>query len=48
MITNYHIIGGEQANYTWTLPTAKTEPCIAEGTCNCVIRVRYNVSFKQY
>jgi len=37
-------LDGETANYTWVLPTAAVEPCIAAGTCNCAIRIRYNIT----
>lgn len=37
-------LNGETANYTWILPTTKTEPCIEAGTCNCVLRIRYNIT----
>jgi len=30
--------------YNWTLPTHVQEPCIANNSCNCVLRLRYNVS----
>jgi len=31
-------------NYNWTLPAAGDEPCINNGDCNCVMRIRYNLS----
>lgn len=34
----------ETANYTWILPDAKTEPCIDANTCNCALRIRYNIT----
>lgn len=37
-------IDGQTANYTWILPNAKVEPCITAGTCNCVLRIRYNIT----
>jgi hypothetical protein len=30
--------------YNWTLPTSGDEDCIGNDNCNCVIRLRYNVS----
>jgi hypothetical protein len=35
---------GHNNNYNWTLPAAKDETCIGNGDCNCVLRMRYNVS----
>jgi len=35
---------GAQAHFNWTLPTSGTEPCIANNNCNCVLRIRYNIS----
>jgi len=35
---------GFQADYNWTLPTGATEPCINNNDCNCVLRIRYNIS----
>jgi len=31
-------------SYNWTLPTSHEEPCISSTTCNCVLRMRYNIS----
>eukprot|EP01117_Protostelium_nocturnum_P015521 TRINITY_DN602_c0_g1_i1.p1 TRINITY_DN602_c0_g1~~TRINITY_DN602_c0_g1_i1.p1 ORF type:complete len:607 (-),score=183.22 TRINITY_DN602_c0_g1_i1:50-1870(-) len=36
-----HIV--KAANYNWTLPSSKDEPCI-KGNCSCVLRIRYNIS----
>lgn len=33
---------GETANYNWTIPS--TEPCAANGQCDCALRIRYNIS----
>jgi hypothetical protein len=35
---------GYNAMYNWTLPTAGSEPCIKNSNCNCVLRLRYNIS----
>jgi hypothetical protein len=35
---------GYANHYNWTLPTSKEEACIAEDNCNCVLRLRYNIS----
>ena len=35
---------GYMNSYNWTLPRASQEPCIANNNCNCVLRIRYNVS----
>lgn len=32
------------SKYSWTLPNSQIEPCIANGTCNCAIRIRYNIT----
>jgi len=34
----------EAANYTWILPNANVEPCVATGSCNCALRIRYNIT----
>jgi hypothetical protein len=34
----------ETANYTWVLPTKEIESCVATGSCNCVLRMRYNIT----
>jgi hypothetical protein len=36
--------GGYNNNYNWTLPSSRDEPCINDGTCECVLRARYNIS----
>jgi len=33
---------GFQASFNWTIPT--NEPCIGNNDCNCVLRMRYNIS----
>jgi len=30
--------------FNWTVPTASTEECIESDKCNCVVRLRYNIS----
>lgn len=40
--------GGKHNNYNWSLPHSGMEPCIAEGTCNCVLRLRYNISNDEF
>jgi hypothetical protein len=38
-------LGGYTMSYNWTLPSASQEPCIDNGNgCNCVLRIRYNIS----
>jgi hypothetical protein len=37
-------LGGDTANYNWTLPTNNVESCINNDNCNCVLRLRYNIS----
>lgn len=37
-------LGGVTGNYNWTLPTHSQEPCINNNNCNCVLRIRYNIS----
>jgi hypothetical protein len=44
-----HLGGGTQQpghnnNYNWTLPASGDVQCIQDGDCNCVLRIRYNVS----
>jgi len=44
-----HLGNGQQNagfanNYNWTLPAARDEPCIDAGDCQCVLRIRYNIS----
>jgi len=36
--------GGEGNSYNWTLPTGDEEKCINNDNCNCVLRIRYNIS----
>lgn len=37
---------GQEATYNWTLPTAGAHKldCIDDDNCNCVLRIRYNIS----
>jgi len=35
---------GYTNHYNWTLPVQKNEPCIKGNNCNCVLRIRYNIS----
>ncbi|GAM28450.1 hypothetical protein SAMD00019534_116260, partial [Acytostelium subglobosum LB1] len=35
---------GRYNSYNWSLPSQSMEPCIAMGTCQCVLRIRYNIS----
>ncbi|KAF2078555.1 hypothetical protein CYY_000178 [Polysphondylium violaceum] len=35
---------GAPNTYNWSLPHSGMEPCIATGSCACVVRVRYNIS----
>jgi plastocyanin len=35
---------GYANSYNWTLPTASMEACIANNNCDCVLRIRYNIS----
>jgi len=35
---------GYENTYNWTLPTSSQEPCINSDNCNCVLRMRYNIS----
>jgi hypothetical protein len=35
---------GFGTTYNWTLPTSDELPCIKEDNCNCVVRIRYNIS----
>jgi hypothetical protein len=35
---------GFGSSFNWTLPTAKELGCVAADNCNCVIRLRYNIS----
>jgi hypothetical protein len=37
-------LSGAPAMYNMTLPVAKNEACIKDGNCNCVLRLRYNIS----
>jgi hypothetical protein len=30
--------------YNWTLPLSSSEDCISDDNCNCVVRMRYNIS----
>jgi len=35
---------GFSASYNWTLPRTSDVACIANGNCQCVLRMRYNIS----
>jgi hypothetical protein len=35
---------GFLSSYNWTLPRSSQESCITNNNCNCVIRIRYNIS----
>jgi hypothetical protein len=37
-------IDGFAASFNWTLPSVKDEGCIGSDNCNCVLRMRYNIS----
>jgi hypothetical protein len=37
-------INGFMNSYNWTLPTEETEKCVVGGKCNCVLRIRYNIT----
>jgi len=37
-------LGGYTSNYNWTLPSSTQESCISNDDCNCVLRLRYNIS----
>ena len=37
-------MGGYANTYNWTLPRSGTEKCISDNNCNCVLRLRYNIS----
>jgi len=37
-------LGGYNAMYNWTLPLKKHESCIETNNCDCVLRIRYNIS----
>jgi hypothetical protein len=37
-------VPGYTNRYNWTLPRQSVEPCIAQDNCNCVLRMRYNIS----
>jgi len=41
-------LSGYMSHYNWSLPTSKTEPCIEEDNCVCVLRLRYNISTYDY
>jgi len=36
--------GGFANTYNWTLPKKNVEKCIESNKCNCVLRLRYNIS----
>jgi len=35
---------GYQNSFNWTLPDGVAEPACVDGLCNCVLRLRYNIS----
>jgi len=35
---------GQPNTYNWTLPSTGEEECIGKDECNCVLRIRYNIS----
>jgi hypothetical protein len=35
---------GYENSYNWTLPDHSMESCISADNCNCVLRIRYNIS----
>jgi len=37
-------VAGYNNHYNWTLPHGADEPCVANDDCNCVMRIRYNIS----
>lgn len=37
-------MGGYDLTYNWTLPRSGSESCISDNNCNCVLRLRYNIS----
>jgi hypothetical protein len=37
-------VNGYMSSYNWTLPKSSTESCISKSNCNCVLRMRYNIS----
>jgi len=37
-------LDGFANTYNWTLPTQDEEECIAGDDCNCILRIRYNIS----
>lgn len=37
-------LGGETANYTWIVPNSAVESCVNTNSCNCAIRIRYNIT----
>jgi hypothetical protein len=43
-----HLGNGEMTGfnnmYNWTLPRSDAEGCIGDDNCNCVLRIRYNIS----
>jgi len=39
-------VGGYNNNYNWTMVTAEEEDCVSSDTCECVLRIRYNISTK--
>jgi hypothetical protein len=37
-------LDGFASSFNWTLPTSGEEACIEAGNCECVLRIRYNIS----
>jgi len=37
-------VDGFTASYNWTLPRTKDVSCVSNGDCQCVLRMRYNIS----
>jgi hypothetical protein len=37
-------VNGFTNHYNWTLPNQDQEECIKDDDCNCVVRLRYNIS----
>eukprot|EP00020_Sapocribrum_chincoteaguense_P008220 CAMPEP_0170738014 /NCGR_PEP_ID=MMETSP0437-20130122/4429_1 /TAXON_ID=0 /ORGANISM="Sexangularia sp." /LENGTH=624 /DNA_ID=CAMNT_0011076429 /DNA_START=64 /DNA_END=1938 /DNA_ORIENTATION=- len=41
-------LAGHMNHYNWSLPRADDEPCIENENCDCVLRLRYNISTADY
>jgi hypothetical protein len=39
---------GFSNNYNWTLPKGGDLPCLSSDDCNCVLRIRYNITSLEY